>query len=92
MPVPKPVKDEDKNKFMSRCIGFMHGENNKKPDGQKWTRDQMTAICFSQWEKKGKTKADIAEEERESDEEFVKKFLQKHPEYKVYFETEETEK
>ena len=89
MPVPKPAKNEDKNKFMSRCIGFMHGENGKKPEGQRWTRDQMTAICYSQWRKSDKASFD--EDERESDEEFVKKFLDKYPQYKPYFEQEEDE-
>lgn len=90
MPVPRPAKDENKNKFMGRCISFLHKENSTKPDKDKWTNEQMTAICFSQWEKKGK-QASIDEDERETDEEFVKRFLAKYPQYTKYFVQESLE-
>ena len=86
MPVPRPVKDEPQSKFMSRCIGFLHGENKKKSDKDKWSNDQMVAICFSQWKNKGK--ASIPDEERETDEKFVENFLIKYPQYRKYFEEE----
>jgi hypothetical protein len=89
MPVPRPQKDEDKNKFMSRCIGFMHDENKKKQDKDKWTNEQMVAICYSQWGKKGK--ATTTNEEQENDEQFIERFLAKYPQYKKYFEEEEQE-
>lgn len=89
MPIPKPVKDEEQSKFMSRCMAFMNTENAKKPEADKWKRDQMAAICFSQWEKKDKNekaKADLDEEEIQADKEFVDRFLKKYPQYKQYFE------
>lgn len=88
MPVPKPAKDEEQSKFMSRCMSFMNTENAKKPDDQKWKKDQMAAICFSQWENKGKkSKAESIDElEIKRDEAFVKKFISKYPQYKEYFE------
>ena len=92
MPVPRPAQDEDKNKFMSRCVGFMHGENDKKDDKDKWTQEQMTAICFSQWERKNKQqKSELSNEERESEEEFTRRFLLKYPQYTTYFENESIE-
>jgi hypothetical protein len=91
MPIPRPAKDEEQGKFMSRCVGFMHGENAKKPDGEKWKNDQMVAICFSQWKRKGMSKAEIEDDERESDEEFVKRFLNRYPQYRKYFEGETIE-
>jgi|WetSurMetagenome_2_1015567.scaffolds.fasta_scaffold743081_1 hypothetical protein len=89
MPVPKPVAKEEQSKFMSRCMAFMNNENAKKPADQKWKRDQMAAICFSQWEKKDKKETEqssIDEQEIKADEEFVKRFIAKYPQYKSYFE------
>ena len=49
MPLPTPSKGEDKNKFISRCMG---NENMKKefPD-----QKQRNAVCFSQWRKGGES-------------------------------------
>ena len=44
MPVPKPRSGESKNKFISRCISFLHNEGT--------TGDQAVAICHSQWGRK----------------------------------------
>lgn len=88
MPIPRPQQDEDQSKFMSRCISFMHGENEKKQEGDKWSKDQMAAICFSQWKKRG-AEADITLYEKESDEEFIERFLKKYPQYATYFEDKE---
>lgn len=52
MPIPKPRKKEPKDKFMGRCVSFLRNEG--KPN------EQAVAICFSQWERKGK--ADVEPE------------------------------
>ena len=41
MPIPSKRKDEDKNKFMSRCMGD-NTMNKEYPDGQ-----QRYAVCVS---------------------------------------------
>lgn len=46
MPIPKPRKGENKDKFMGRCVSFLKNEG--KP------QEQCVAICFSQWEHKSK--------------------------------------
>ena len=45
MPLVKPLKNEDKNTFINRCVndGFMKGEY---PD-----KKQRLAVCYSQWDK-----------------------------------------
>jgi len=87
MPIPRPAKDEKQNSFMGRCVRFMHTENDKKQDDAKWSNEQMVAICFSQWRKKGKAEIDTREEdERKSDAEFMERLLKKYPEYRIYFE------
>lgn len=48
MPIPKPQSDEDKNKFISRCISEL-----KKEDPE-LTDEQISAICYNQWNEHGK--------------------------------------
>ena len=43
MPAPKPNKNEEKDKYMSRCIPFYMDEG--KP------QKQAIAICYSLWDK-----------------------------------------
>lgn len=49
MPIPKPRKDESEAQFISRCMG--DSTMNKEYPDQK----QRTAICYSQWRKKGES-------------------------------------
>lgn len=50
MPIPTPRKDEDKEEFMSRCMG---DEVMKRdyPDTK-----QRAAICYKQWREKDNKK------------------------------------
>lgn len=43
MPVPKPMKNETQDKFISRCISALHRTD---PDRE---HDQIVAICFDTW-------------------------------------------
>jgi hypothetical protein len=52
MPVPKPKANESEKDFISRCEKFMHEENNSKPEAEKRSNEQITAICYSTWRKK----------------------------------------
>jgi hypothetical protein len=52
MPVPNPKSNESERDYISRCEKFMHEENNSKPEGEKRSNDQITAICYSTWRKK----------------------------------------
>jgi hypothetical protein len=52
MPIPKPGKTEDKNTFISRCMG-------DKVTNREWPdQKQRAGVCYSQWEHK-KSKASI---------------------------------
>ena len=51
MPIPKPEKDEDKEKFISRCMIF-HDEDGKFDLENEKERKQALAICYSQWDNK----------------------------------------
>jgi hypothetical protein len=51
MPVPKPKTDESEREYISRCEKFMHEENNSKPESEKRSNEQITAICYSTWRK-----------------------------------------
>jgi hypothetical protein len=85
MPVPTPRNKEEKDKFISRCVSFLHKEESNKPKDKRRPNEQLVAICFSQW----KNKSSKSSEEVEIDEatsEFVNKFLTKHPEYASYFD------
>lgn len=44
MPLPKPDKNESRDKYISRCMKAQKGENKK--------RAQKLAICFSKWRRK----------------------------------------
>jgi len=57
MPIPKPRKGEDKNKFVSRCVKFLMDENPKRD------QKQAVAICFQRW--KDRTKEDINMEKKD---------------------------
>jgi HK97 family phage prohead protease len=48
MPIPKPNKDEEKDKFMERCMSN-NTMNNEYPDEK-----QRYAICLTQWDNKDK--------------------------------------
>jgi hypothetical protein len=52
MPVPKPESKESERDYISRCEKFMHEENNMKPEAEKRSNAQITAICYSTWRKK----------------------------------------
>ena len=41
MPIPKPGKDEKSDKFISRCMSWMHDNEPERP------REQQLAICYS---------------------------------------------
>ena len=48
MPIPKPRKGEDKDKFIERCMA--------NTNMQEYDQNQRAAICFAQWKKKPKAK------------------------------------
>jgi hypothetical protein len=56
MPVLKPKANESERDYISRCEKFMHEENNSKPEAEKRSNDQISAICYSTWRKKTKVK------------------------------------
>jgi hypothetical protein len=47
MPVPKPKPEESESEYISRCEKFMHEENESKPENEKRSNKQITAICYS---------------------------------------------
>jgi len=51
MPVPKPKSNESERDFISRCEKFMHNENKRKPESEKRSNEQISAICYSTWRK-----------------------------------------
>lgn len=48
MPIPKPKKDESKDKFISRCAKQLAKVDPNRP------KKQRLAICFSEWKNKGR--------------------------------------
>jgi hypothetical protein len=42
-PIPSPEKDEEEDKYISRCISSIIDE---------YGQEQASAICYGQWEKK----------------------------------------
>lgn len=64
MPIPKPRQGERRNKYISRCVGFVMGEGT--------TRDpaQAAAICNSTWRssKKGEDEIEIESDSGSHDE------------------------
>jgi hypothetical protein len=78
MPIPSPTDNEKKDAFISRCMG--DGVMKKEfPEAK-----QRVAVCMSKWKNKNKKKASV--ETPEEDKAFFEGFLEKHPEYKEYFE------
>jgi hypothetical protein len=51
MPVPNPKAGESEREYISRCEKFMHEENENKPEAEKRSNEQMSAICYSTWRK-----------------------------------------
>jgi hypothetical protein len=51
MPVPKPKSNETERDYISRCEKFMHEENSGKPEGEKRSNEQISAIFYSTWRK-----------------------------------------
>lgn len=51
MPVPKPKANESERDFISRCQKFMREENERKPESEKRSNEQISAICYSEWRK-----------------------------------------
>jgi hypothetical protein len=51
MPVPNPKAGESEREYISRCEKLMHKEKKSKPEGEKRSNEQMTAICYSTWRK-----------------------------------------
>jgi len=49
MPVPKPKVNESEQDYISRCEKFMHEENDLKPEGERRSNEQISAICYSEW-------------------------------------------
>jgi len=56
MPVPKPEDGEDKKTFISRCIRQLSEEDPEKP------KDEISAICYTQWDEKSKSAKPLYEE------------------------------
>ncbi len=52
MPVPQPKDGESEREYISRCEKFMHEENDSKPENEKRSNAQISAICYSTWRKK----------------------------------------
>lgn len=65
MPLPSPKPDEDKNKFMSRCMSKLDSENKTRSDDKKWTHDQMIAICMDKQKKARATAAKKMKKKKE---------------------------
>ena len=61
IPIPKPAKGEEQDKFISRCMGDK--VMNKDYPEQK----QRAAICYGQW-KSSKESSDFDEDNGQSDE------------------------
>ncbi len=56
LPIPEPEPNETKQDFISRCIESLSNEDPNKP------KDQISAQCYTQWAKKGKTAKSLYEE------------------------------
>ncbi len=57
MPLPSPRGREDKDSFISKCMGD-HAMNEEFPD-----RKQRAAVCYSKWKKaKGGFEIDFTEQ------------------------------
>jgi hypothetical protein len=51
MHVPNPKASESEREYISRCEKLMHEENENKPEGEKRSNEQISAICYSTWRK-----------------------------------------
>lgn len=70
MPIPRPSKDESRDKFISRCMGDKV-MNKEFPE-----RQQRYAVCNKAWERKTQsTIADSTKVER-----IIDDFFARHPE------------
>lgn len=88
MPVPRPGEKESQSDFMSRCMRFMHTENQNKTGKDKRPQKQLVAICFSQWSNMHSSDKSMAST-TEINNDFIVEFLKKYPQYKEYFESED---
>jgi hypothetical protein len=52
MPVPKPKSNESEREYISRCEKLMDEENESKPEKERRSNEQISAICYSTWRKK----------------------------------------
>ena len=52
MPLPKPRPTENRDEFVSRCMGDTTMNNDFPSNGQRF------AVCLSQWERRDKPKDD----------------------------------
>lgn len=66
MPIPKPRKNEKKDKFISRCMSFLSDE-------KKFTQEQRIAICNAQFSRKAKGELKFADCELEEIEKVIEK-------------------
>ena len=72
MPLPKPKSGENKDNFISRCMGS--GEMNSEYPEQ----DQRAAVCYSQWERKEEIRREAMSQFLKSDKDakrFVEEFV-----------------
>lgn len=67
MPLPKPREDEEQSEFISRCHSELAEEYTDT--------EQRNAICFGQWERKGKAKGLNSERGEVMDPKYAIKFL-----------------
>lgn len=54
MPLPTPIKNEEQNTFISRCISLIKEEFNDPQKTKEENNKQRQAVCFSQWKKSKK--------------------------------------
>lgn len=67
MPIPNPKKNEDKNKYMNRCMEFMKDE--------KYKQKQKIAIClntFSRPKKKANAEIELDITDTEEYQKYIK--------------------
>jgi len=44
-----PKANESERDFVSRCEKYIHEENSSKPESEKRSNEQNSAICYSKW-------------------------------------------
>lgn len=57
MPIPTPNKDEEKDKFISRCIGALRKTDSGKPI------TQIAAMCYTSWKEDKNVKQELDPDE-----------------------------